>query len=104
MFNATELYEYLIEFDPITESDKMIWQGLATKLWLDLKDENSNKMFDVIEKAQRYEIIVPEPEMVSTWQFLKDNQSKISSPEDLEKLVLEYGLTTTTSNTGSIDI
>lgn len=105
MFSKSELYESIMEFEPETESDKMIWQGLATKLYIDTEDKNSNKLFDVMEKAKRHNIIVPEPEMAAAWRFIKEHvEGKISSPEELEKLVLDYGLTTIASDTGSASI
>jgi hypothetical protein len=104
MFNKLELYEYLMEFEATSESDKMFWLALATKFYIETEDPESSKLFDVITKAERYQVIVPDAEMASGWNFIKEHQSKISSPHDLEKIVLEYGLTTTTSNTGSASI
>lgn len=97
MFNINDIYDYLMEFTPESEGDSQIWQGLATKLYMDITDKSSNKLFDVMQKAKNLNINVPDEEMQSAWQFLKDNQSKISSPEDLEKIVLEYGFGRSTS-------
>lgn len=105
MFSNIELYEYLMEFEPENESDRMIWQGLATKLHIEITDSNSNKLFDVMEKAKRHDILVPEPEMAAAWRFIKEHvEGKITSPEELEKLVLDYGLGTIASNTGSASV
>jgi hypothetical protein len=104
MFSKLELYEYLMDFEATSESDKMFWQSLATKFYIETDDPNSSKLFDVMTKAERYQITLPDAEAVAAWNFIKDNQSKITSPHDLEKIVLEYGLATITSNTGSTPV
>ena len=99
MFNKEDLYEFLMEINPDNQSDQMIWVALATKLYLDTSDKESNKLFDVMEKAKRYNLIIPDDESAKGWNFIKDHvEGKISTPEELEKLVIEHGFTATTSN------
>lgn len=102
MFRKDELYEYLMEAD--TELDQ-IWEGLAAKFYVEADSNDSNKLSDIAEKAKANNIIFPDPEMVSAWRFIKEHvEGKVTSTGEFEKLVNAYGLTTTTSNTGSIDI
>jgi hypothetical protein len=104
MFNGIELYEYLMEFEATSDSDKTFWQALATKFYIETSDPNSSKLFDVMTKSERYKVLIPDVEMASAWNFIKENQSKLKSPEDLEKLVIEYGFATITSITGSASV
>lgn len=104
MFNRQELYEYLMEYDPTPDSDP-IWQALATKFYIETENTESDKLFDIIEKSKQYNINVPDPEMAQGWQFIKEHvEGKITTPEELEKLVNEYGYTTITSSSSSISI
>lgn len=104
MFNRQELYEYLMGYDP-TPDDDPVWQAMATKYYIETQDAQSDKLFDIIEKSKKYNINVPDPEMAQGWQFIKDHvEGKITTPEELEKLVNEYGYTTITSSSSSISI
>lgn len=104
MFNRQELYEYLMEYDP-TPNEDAIWQALATKFYIETENTQSNKLFDIIQKSKQYNINVPDHEMADGWRFIKEHvEGKITTPEELEKLVTKHGYTTITSSSSSISV
>lgn len=103
MFNESELYEWLMSLNPDTVGDKIMWEGMATKMWMEYNDTNSNKLFDVMEKAKNYEITIPNVEMQETWQFIKDNiEGKVFDLEEFERIANGYTRTTGAKSTTSI--
>jgi hypothetical protein len=98
MFKQEDIYEYLMEFDAVNGLDQ-IWEGLAAKFYLDATSNDEHKLFDVIEKGKQHNITVPNSEMLEGWRFIKEYvEGKVSTPEELEKLINEYGHRTTTSS------
>lgn len=103
MFTESELYEWLMKLTPDLNGDRMMWEGLATKMWMQYKDTGSNKLFDVMEKAKNYEIIIPNIEMQKQWQFIKDNvEGKILSIEEFQRIMNGYTEITSTTDTTSL--
>ena len=91
-------------YDPSPDSDP-VWQALATKFYIETDNPESDKLFDIVERAKAYNIIVPDPEMARGWEFIKEHvDGKITTPDELEKLVNEYGYRTITSSSSSISI
>lgn len=103
MFKETELYEWLMTLSPDTPGDRVMWEGLATKMWMECEDKSSNILFDVMEKAKNYEITIPNVEMQKTWQFIKDNiEGKVFDLEEFERIANGYTRTTGAKSTTSI--
>ena len=103
MFTESELYEWLMKLTPDVNGDRMMWEGLATKMWMQYKDTDSNKLFDVMEKAKNYEINIPNIEMQKQWQFIKDNvEGKILSIEEFQRIMNGYTEITSAPDTTSL--
>jgi len=103
MFKLNELYEWLMEEPLDSEGDRMIWEGLATKFYIEFGEVDSNKLFDIVEKAKNYGLELPNQEMVKGWEFISQFvDGKILTPEELEKLGDEYTKFASSENTTSI--
>lgn len=103
MFKLNELYEWLMEEPLEKEGDRMIWEGLATKFYIEFGKVDSNKLFDVVQKAKNYGLELPNQEMAKGWEFISQFvDGKILTPEELEKLGDEYTKFTSGENTTSI--
>jgi len=91
MFKLNDLYEWLMEEPLESEGDRMVWEGLATKFYIEFGEIDPNKLFDVVQKAKNYGLELPNEEMAKGWKFISQFiDGKIVTPEELEKLGDEY--------------
>lgn len=105
MFNNDYIYEYLMSYNLSDGTDTHVWQALATKLFIDTADKDTNKIFDIIAKAKRFNIHVPDEEMATAWMFVRNNvEGKDLNIDEFEKLVIENGYAATQSNKNTIDV
>ncbi len=103
MFKLNELYEWLMQEPLDSEGDRMIWEGLATKFYIEFGSADENKLFDVVEKAKKHGLDLPNQEMAKGWEFIKKFvDGKNLTPQELEKLGDEYTKFTSGENTTSI--
>lgn len=99
MFKFNELYEWLMEEPLDEEGDRMIWEGLATKFYMEFGNVDPNKLFDVTEKAKSHGVTIPNEEMKTGWLFIKEFvEGKNLTPQELEKLADEYTKFTSGAN------
>lgn len=94
MIIADHEYEFLINTPPQTQGERIIWEGLANKLFIILNQKpnskNTNKLNTILQLAKQYNIELPNQTMQKGWEFVIDLQKKILDENLTEQQIQEY--------------